>query len=38
MGTEKYVLAEEIERYFNEGHNVVYYFHNGRRNSGQWWS
>ncbi len=33
---EKYVLPSEVESYFNEGHNVVYYCHKGRRTYEQW--
>ena len=35
---EKYILPEEIERYFLAGHNVVYYCHKGRRKFGDWQS
>lgn len=35
-GAEKYVLPDEVEQYFNTGHNVVYYCHKGRRNMSQW--
>lgn len=35
-GAEKYVLPDEVEQYFNAGHNVVYYCHKGRRNVSQW--
>ena len=35
-GAEKYVLPDEVEQYFNAGHNVVYYCHKGRRNMSQW--
>ena len=36
LGGEKYVLPDEVEQYFNAGHNVVYYCHKGRRNMSQW--
>ena len=36
LGAEKYVLPDEVEQYFNAGHNVVYYCHKGRRNMSQW--
>lgn len=35
-GAEKYVLPDEVEQYFNAGHNIVYYCHKGRRNMYQW--
>ena len=35
-GAEKYVLHDEVERYFNAGYNVVYYCHKGRRTQSQW--
>lgn len=35
-GSEKYILPEEVERYYNEGHNVVYYCHKGRRSYAAW--
>ena len=33
---EKYVLPDEVEQYYNEGHDVVYYCHKGRRTWKQW--
>ena len=36
LHAEKYVLPEEVERYFREGHNVVYYCHKGRRSLWDW--
>lgn len=36
LGSEKYILPEEVERYYNEGHNVVYYCHKGRRSYAAW--
>lgn len=33
---DKYVLPDEVERYFTEGHNVVYYCHKGRRTPELW--
>lgn len=36
LGMEKYILPEEAERYFREGHNVVYYCHKGRRTIKAW--
>ena len=38
LGAEKYVLPDEVERYFREGCNVVYYCHKGRRTLPQWMS
>ena len=35
-GAEKYVLKEEVKKYFMAGHNVVYYCHKGRRSLSQW--
>lgn len=35
-GAEKYVLPDEVEKYFMKGHNVVYYCHKGRRTYHQW--
>ena len=35
-GAEKYILPDEVEMYFNEGHNVVYYCHKGRRSWKAW--
>lgn len=35
-GSEKYVLPEEIVRYYVTGRNVVYYCHKGRRNIDEW--
>ena len=34
--SEKYVLPEEIMRYYFAGKNVVYYCHKGRRTSEAW--
>ena len=34
--SEKYVLPEEIKRYYFAGKNVVYYCHKGRRTSEAW--
>lgn len=36
LGAEKYVLPDEVKRYFEAGHNVVYYCHKGRRSLFQW--
>ena len=36
LGGEKYVLPSEVENYFLDGHNVVYYCHKGRRPYEQW--
>ena len=36
LGSEKYVLPDEVERYFKAGHNVVYYCHKGRRKYDVW--
>lgn len=36
LHAEKYVLLEEVERYFKDGHNVVYYCHKGRRSLWDW--
>ena len=36
LGGEKYVLPSEVESYFLDGHNVVYYCHKGRRSYEQW--
>ena len=36
LGGQKYVLPSEVESYFIEGHNVVYYCHKGRRSYEQW--
>ena len=36
LGSEKYVLPDEVEKYFNAGHNVVYYCHKGRRKYDTW--
>ena len=35
-GSEKFVLPEEICRYYNDGRNVVYYCHKGRRKPEEW--
>ena len=35
-GAEKYVLPEEVLRYYNEGHDVVYYCQRGRRSKDKW--
>ena len=34
--SEKFVVPEDIERYYNSGKNVVYYCHKGRRKSDAW--
>ena len=34
--SEKFVLPEEICRYYNDGRNVVYYCHKGRRKPEEW--
>ena len=34
--SEKYVLPEEIKRYYFDGKNVVYYCHKGRRKPEEW--
>ena len=31
LGGEKYILPSEVESYFLDGHNIVYYCHKGRR-------
>ena len=36
LGAEKYVLPDEVEQYFNAGHNVIYYCHKGRRTYEAW--
>lgn len=36
IGAEKYILPEEVERYFRAGHDVVYYCHKGRRSYAAW--
>lgn len=36
LHAEKYVLPEEVEKYFHDGHNVVYYCHKGRRTMQAW--
>jgi hypothetical protein len=36
LGAEKYVIPDEVELYFNAGHNVVYYCHKGRRTDDAW--
>ena len=36
LGAEKYVLPEEVEKYFRAGHDVVYYCHKGRRSYAAW--
>ena len=36
LGAEKYVLPDEVEMYFNAGHNVIYYCHKGRRKYDVW--
>ncbi len=36
VGTEKYILPEEVEKYYKAGHNVVYYCHKGRRKLMEW--
>ncbi len=35
-GVEKYILPEEVFRYYNEGHDVVYYCQRGRRSKDKW--
>ena len=35
-GSEKYVLPEEIEKYYWDGKDVVYYCHKGRRKPEAW--
>lgn len=35
-GAEKYIMPKEVERYFFDGHDVVYYCHKGRRTHGAW--
>ena len=34
--SEKFVLPEEVCRYYNDGRNVVYYCHKGRRKQEDW--
>jgi len=36
LGAEKYILPDEAEQYFRNGHNVVYYCHKGRRTAKLW--
>ena len=36
LSAEKYVLPDEVRKYFMDGHNVVYYCHKGRRTLNQW--
>lgn len=36
LGGEKYILPSEVESYFLDGHNIVYYCHKGRRPYEQW--
>lgn len=36
LGAEKYIFPDEVEKYYNAGHNVVYYCHKGRRSIGDW--
>ena len=36
QGAEKYVLQNEVEAYYKDGHNVVYYCHKGRRKLNDW--
>ena len=36
LSAEKYVLPDEVRKYFTDGHNVVYYCHKGRRTLNQW--
>ena len=36
LGAEKYVLPDEVEKYYNAGHNVIYYCHKGRRKYDDW--
>ena len=36
LGAEKYILPEEVEKYYLAGHNVVYYCHKGRRQESTW--
>ena len=36
LSAEKYVIPDEVELYFNAGHNVVYYCHKGRRTDDVW--
>lgn len=38
LGAEKYILPEEVEKYFRAGHDVVYYCHKGRRSYAAWQS
>ncbi len=35
-GADKYVFPKEVKRYYDEGYNVVYYCHKGRRTYTQW--
>ena len=35
-GSEKYVLPEEVCEYYNQGQNVVFYCHKGRRTAEAW--
>ena len=35
-GSEKYVLPEEVTKYYNQGQNVVFYCHKGRRTADAW--
>ena len=36
LDAEKYVLPDEVEQYYAQGHNVVYYCHKGRRRVEAW--
>ncbi len=36
LGAEKYALPDEIEKYLEDGHSVVYYCHKGRRSLSAW--
>ena len=36
LNAEKYVLPDEIEKYYSSGKNVVYYCHKGRRKTESW--
>lgn len=36
LGAEKYILAKEAKQYYENGHNVAFYCHKGRRTWAKW--
>ena len=36
LGAEKYILPEEVKKYYEGGYNVVFYCHKGRRTLVKW--